>query len=83
MSQRSPHPIIGTLVAAIEKIKYHSLLKISARYIPSERNRLADQLSRNRIPSHLRTRGSAILPNLSDLAEAVNCNKLLALWNIQ
>lgn len=81
-SRRSPHPIVGTLVAAIESIKYHSLLKISARYISSGRNRLADRLSRNRIPWYLRTGGSIIHPNLSDLAAAVNCDKLLALWNI-
>ena len=81
-SRRPPHPIIGTLVAAIEHVKYHSLLKISARYISSRRNRLADRLSRNRIPRYLRAGGSIIHPNVSDLAGAVNCDKLLALWNI-
>ena len=81
-SRRSPHPVIGTMVAAIEKIKYHALLKISTRHISSERNRIADRLSRNRTPRYLRAKGSIIIPNLSDLAEAVNCNNLLALWSI-
>ena len=79
-SRRSPHPIVGTLVAAVEKIKYQLLLKISARYISSDRNHVADRLSRDRIPRHLRTAGSLIVPDLSDLAKVVNYNKLLALW---
>ena len=81
-SRRSPHPIVGTVVAAIEKIKYQLLLKISARYISSGRNHVADRLSRNRIPRHLRTVGSSILPDLNDIAKSVNYNKLLALWSL-
>ena len=48
-TRRSPDPIIGTLVAAIEQIKYQNLSKLSVRFIPSSRNRSADRLSRNRV----------------------------------
>ena len=46
--RRSPDPTVCALVAAIERIKYQHLLKLSVRYIPSVQNVTADRLSRNR-----------------------------------
>ena len=43
-SRRSPHPVVCTLVSAIESIKYRHSLKLSARFIPSGQNRTADSL---------------------------------------
>ena len=47
-SRRSPNPTVCTMVAAIERIKYAYLLKLSVRYIASGKNITADSLSRCR-----------------------------------
>ena len=52
--RRSPHPVVCALVAAIERLKYEYMLKISVRFIPSGKNRSADLLSRGTIPDWLR-----------------------------
>ena len=80
-TRRSPNPVVCTLVAAIEQIKYHSLLKLSVRFIPSNRNRTADRLSRNRVPTWLRRRGSALIPHMNEIAFASNRDNLLNLWS--
>ena len=80
-TRRSPDPIICTLVAAIEQIKYKSLSKLSVRFIPSKENRTADRLSRNCVPTWLRSRGSALIPHMNELAFASNRNNLLTLWS--
>ena len=36
-SRRSPRPVVCTLISAIESIKYHHSLKLSVRFIPSDR----------------------------------------------
>ena len=79
-TRRSPDPIVGTLVSAIESIKYLHLLKLAVRYIPSRRNRTADCLSRNVIPGWLRSRGSKLIPYISGIAQASNPDKLLKFW---
>ena len=80
-TRRSPNPTVCTIVAAIEQIKYHSSLKLSVRFIPSNRNRTADRLSRNRVPAWLRRRGSALIPHMNEIANAANRHKLLNLWS--
>ena len=80
-TRRSPDPIICTLVAAIEQIKYKHQSKLSVRFIPSDRNRSADRLSRNRVPTWLRSRGSALFPRMNELAFASNRHNLLSLWS--
>ena len=79
-TRRSPHPIVCTLVSALECIKYRYSLKLSARFIPSEQNRTADQLSRNVVPRWLRSRGSPITPYMAGIAFAANCNNIMDLW---
>ena len=80
-TRRSPDPIICTLVAAIEQIKYKHSSKLSVRFIASGRNRTADRLSRNRVPTWLRRRGSALIPHMNELAFASNRHNLLTLWS--
>ena len=80
-TKRSPDPIICTLVAAIEQIKYRFSIKLSVRFIPSGQNRTADRLSRNRLPAWLRSRGSALSPCMSEIAHASNRLNLLTLWS--
>ena len=79
-SRRSPRPVICTLVSAIESIKYLHSLKLSVRFIPSDRNRTADSLSRNVVPRWLQSRGSPITPDMAGIAYAVNMNNILDLW---
>ena len=81
-SRRSPHPVVGTIVSAIEQTKYHFKLKLSARFIPSHKNRTADRLSRNRVPRWLLSRGSVRLPNMRNVASASNQNNILELWSL-
>ena len=38
-TRRSPNPVVYSLVAAIECLKYEYTLKVAARYIPSHQNR--------------------------------------------
>ena len=80
-TRRSPDPIVCTLVAAIEQIKYQFTLKLSVRFIPSKQNRTADRLSRNRVPTWLRSRGSALIPRMNEIAFASNRHNLLTLWS--
>ena len=80
-TRRPSNPVICTLVAAIEQIKYQYLSKLSVRFIPSEKNHTADRLSRNRVPTWLRSRGSALIPRMNELAFASNRHNLLSLWS--
>ena len=79
-SRRSPHPVVCTLVSAIESIKYRHTLKLSARFIPSGQNRTADSLSRGVIPRWLQSRGSSLTPDMAGVADAANSNNILDLW---
>ena len=69
------------MVAAIERIKYKHILKLSVRYIPSAQNRTADLLSRNRIPSWLECRGTRIRPCMSPLVRLLHVNNLAPAWS--
>ena len=79
-SRQSPHPVVCTLVSAIESIKYRHTLKLSARFIPSSQNRTADSLSRGVIPRWLQSRGSSLTPDMAGVADAANSNNILDLW---
>ena len=76
--RRSPSPYVGALVAAIERLKYKHLLKISTRYIPSTHNVSADLLSRNSIPIRFIRHGTRVKLNMARL-----CSELLIsnIWN--
>ena len=79
-SRQSPNLIICAVVAAIERIKYESLLKLSVRYIPSGNNRTADSLSRNRIPLWLKRRGTRLLPCMRSLVRSIDPRYLVTSW---
>ena len=80
-TRRSPNPVVCSLVAAIDRIKYLYTIKLTVRYIPSGKNRTADRLSRNSIPRWLQARGSDLSPCMRDLAFAINLNNLIGLWS--
>ena len=79
-SRRSPHPVVWTLVSAIESIKYRHSLKLSVRFIPSGRNRTTDSLSRSVVPRWLQSRGSSLSPDMAGITYATNSNNILDLW---
>ena len=81
-TRRSPNPVVCSLVAAIERLKYQYMLKVAVRYIPSHQNRLADRLSRNKTPRWLRCRGSETPPCMRKLARLINSDNLVTLWTI-
>ena len=68
------------MVAAIERIKYAFLLKLSVRYIPSDKNTSADSLPRARIPIWLQRRGTRILPCISALVDLIDPLNLVSSW---
>ena len=78
--RRSPHPVVCALVAAIERLKYQHLLKLSVRFIPSGKNRTADLLSRGVVPGWLQLRGSRVHPRMRELANSINRDNLVRLW---
>ena len=80
-SRRSLHPVVSTLVSAIESIKYHHTLKLSVRYITSGKNRTADYLSRGRTPRWLLSRGAIRTPNMRSVACASDQNNILQMWS--
>ena len=65
------------MVAAIERIKYAFLLKLSVRYIPSGKNITADSLSRGRLPPWLKPRGTRMLPTMRSLVDLINPGNLV------
>ena len=79
-SRRSPNPTVCTVVAAIERIKYEYLLKLSVRHIPSAQNRTADLLSRNHVPSWLRYRGTRRTPTLTSMMHLIHLDYLAPSW---
>ena len=79
-SRRSLDPTVCTVIAAIERIKYQHLLKLSVRYIPSAQNRTADLLSRNRVPSWLRYRGTRLHLPLTSLVRLIHLDYLAPSW---
>ena len=79
-TRRSPNPVVRSLVAAIECLKYRYTLKLSVRYIPTHKNRSADQLSRNKTPRWLRIQGSETPLCMRKLARSINYNNLITSW---
>ena len=79
-NRRSPNPVVCSLVAAIECLKYQHTLKMSVRYIPTHKNRSADQLSRNKLPRWLRNLGSETPLCMRKLARAINRDNLVTSW---
>ena len=79
-SRQPPNPAVAELVAAIDRIKYHYLIKLSARFIPSKRNRSADLLSRGVVPGWLSRLGTKVFPCMRALAYLINYNNSLRLW---
>ena len=79
-SRRPPNPTVCTVVAAIERIKYEYLLKLSVRHIPSAQNRTADLLSRNRVPSWLTYQGIRRTPPLTSLMRLIHLDYLAPSW---
>ena len=79
-SRRSSDPTVCTVIAAIERIKYEYLLKLSVRYIPSAQNCTADSLSRNHIPAWLRFRGTRVQITLASMARQIHLDYLAPSW---
>ena len=78
--RRSPCPTVCALVAAIERIKYQYILKLSVRYIPTKENRTADRLSRNKIPLWLARRGTQLHPDLKTMMRLIDRDYLTTSW---
>ena len=78
--RRAPSPIVCAVVAAIERVKYERLLKISTRYISTQDNTTADQLSRGHIPTYLYTRGTRILPPMKAICANLHMKNIEKLW---
>ena len=79
-SRRSPNPTVCTMVAAIERIKYAYLLKLSVRYISSGKNITADSLFPPRVPPWLKHRGTRLFPSMSSLVELIDPRNVVTLW---
>ena len=60
--RRAPNPFVCAVVAAIERIKYNNILKISTRYISTAQNTAADRLYRGQMPKYLYIRGIRTAP---------------------
>ena len=78
--RRAPNPIVCAVVAAIERVKYGKILKISTRYISTRHNRTADRLSRGQIPDYLYIRGTRIPPPMKAICANLHLNKIVKLW---
>ena len=78
--RRAPNPYVCAVVAAMERIKYNKLIKISTRYISTVDNTTADQLSRGDIPEFLYTRGHRATPPMKVICTNLQLNKIVKLW---
>ena len=79
--RRPPNPYVCALVAAIERLKYKFMLKLSVRYIPSSHNVSADLLSRNSIPRRFLRHGTRIYPNLFRLTSQLMLSSMYKHWS--
>ena len=79
-SRRSLNPTVCTVVAAIERIKYEYLLKLSVRHIPSAQSRTADLLSRNHVPSWLGNWGTRRTFPLTSSMRLIHLDYLAPSW---
>ena len=78
--RRAPNPFVCAVVAAIERVKYGKILKISARYISTLHNRTADRLSLGQIPDYLYIRGTRISPPMKAICANLHLNNIVKLW---
>ena len=79
--RRAPSPIVCAVVAAIERVKYEYILKISTRYISTRHNKTADRLSRGDVPSYLYTRGTRISPPMKAICANLHLENIENLWS--
>ena len=78
--RRAPNPFVCAVVAAIERIKYSKIFKISTRYISTKQNTTADQLSRGHIPDYLYIRGNRLAPPMEAICANLHLNNIVKLW---
>ena len=78
--RRAPDPFVCAVVAAIERIKYRKILKISTRYISSAKNATADDLSRGQIPNYLYIRGTRMTPPMNTICSNLHFENIVSLW---
>ena len=79
--RRPPNPYVCALVAAIERLKYKFMLKLSVRYIPSSHNVSADLLSRNRVPRRFVRHGTRVIPDLFRLCAHLRISSIYQNWS--
>ena len=78
--RRAPNPFVCAVVAAIERVKYRNVLKISSRYVSTAQNKAADQLSRGHVPDYLYRNGTRVAPPLSAICANLNLSNIESLW---
>ena len=78
--RRAPDPFVCAVVAAMERVKYHNILKISTRYIPSAQNTAADFLSRGHVPDYLYRHGTRRTPPMRAICANLHLNNIEKLW---
>ena len=78
--RRAPNPFVCAVVAAIERVKYKKILKISSRYISTAQNKTADQLSRGHVPDYLYRNGTRVAPPMSAICANLYLGSIEQLW---
>ena len=78
--RRAPNPFVCAVVAAIERIKYRNILKISSRYISTAQNKAADDLSRGHVPDYLYRHGTRVAPSMSAICANLHLGNIESLW---
>ena len=79
--RRAPSPIVCAVVAAIERVKYGNILKLSTRYISTRNNKTADRLSRGKIPDYLYIRGTRISLPMKAICANLHLENIENLWS--
>ena len=78
--RRAPNPFVCAVVAAIERVKYKNILKISSRYVSTAQNKAADQLSRGHVPDYLYRNGTRVAPPMSAICANLHMRNIESLW---
>ena len=81
-NRRPDNPYICALIAAIERVKYDTAIKISTHYISTKDNSLADRLSRGDIPARFMTHGYRLKPPMEDICKNLQIRNIVDLWNV-
>ena len=81
-NRRPNNPYICALIAAIERVKYDTAIKISTHYISTKDNSLADQLSRGDIPAQFMTLGYRLNPPMDDICKNLQIRNIVDQWRI-